>query len=668
MGTGYIQPLAVNFVWHPSDLEIVEPILNVIRISFARDKHKPFSRGLNIPLFFYSSKSSQEVPSNYPADIAKRNIIFVFTSKNTVGRIEWRSYVETLPKSDSINIVPVAIDSHGFNHEGTLSNLQCIRFKGKHSKNNNLSAVVFLAHEIYRFGCNTLQPEDEDCGKRSSIKLFISHSKSDGRKISKKIKNYIDDTNMNRFFDTYEISPGYRFNHEIEHHIQNSTLLAIESDTYSSRYWCQNELLLSKKYNRPVIVVNCLKDYEDRIFPDASNVPCVHISDAKKISKKDILRILSAAIIETVRYNYSIHCLEAYKNEGWIDEDCELSARPPEIRQVISCKKNGVKKICYPEPPVYFIESQWQNDLEVQTFTPLWNSDENGRLSDKRVGISISDVPRDYNLNHIHSDQIVRLAQDFARHLLVQSATLIYGGDLRPGGFTEFILDEAKILKERVSEVNPVVENHLAWPLYQSDKEITDWRARYIDVMNTFDHKIPNDVRDKVPENGVFLNPDTPWNSYIWSRCLSEMREKSINSSTARICVGGKLVGYKGKMPGVLEEILLTFKAQKPIYLLGAYGGVVGDVCKLVLNREEPETLTETWQLEHNNGYSELQELARPHGHNCDYVEVKETILKQSVSELASRSGLDKDEYKRLMKSPFVDECVYLTLKGLKKI
>jgi len=58
--------------------------------------------------------------------------------------------------------------------------------------------------------------------------------------------------------------------------------------------------------------------------------------------------------------------------------------------------------------------------------------------------------------------------------------------------------------------------------------------------------------------------------------------------------------------------------------------------------------------------------LARSHGHGCDYEAITTSISSHSVSELASRCGLDENEYTRLMVSPFVDECVYLILKGLK--
>lgn len=666
MTTEYSPPLAINFIWHPSDSEEITPILDVIRMSFARDKDKPFSRGLNIPLFFFSSQNSREAPPDYPEEWAKNNIIFVFTSVNTVGRKEWRRYIDGLPQSPSVHIVPIAIDSDGYGHGGALSGLNCVRTNEWPVENRDLHSVVVLAHEIYRFGCKSVPSEDK--GAESSITIFLSHSKSGdtGKRHSEQLKRFIDNTNMNRFFDSNEISPGYHFDQEIEKYIQDSTLLAVGSDAYSSRYWCQREILIAKQLNRPVVVVNCLEDFEDRIFPAASNVPSVHISSTVPMPEKDILRVLSAAIIETVRYNYSMQCLEAYKHAGWIDDDCELTARPPEIRQVLNFRKQGIKKICYPEPPIYSIEADWHGELGVQAFTSLWSPLARDSLSDERVGISISDVLGGaFSDHHIHPDHLVRLAQDLARHLLARSTTLLYGGDLRPGGFTEFILDEARVLKERLGDAKPHIENHLAWPLYVSDQEMTAWSARYNQVMEPIEYDIPGDVADDL-DKGTFLPPNTPRNSYVWSRCLTEMRKNSIYSSTARICAGGKLTGYKGKMPGVLEEIVLGLNAQKPIFLLGAFGGVVDDVCKLLLTADVPESLTEKWQLSHNEGYSELQELARAKGHDSDYTAITEFIRKHSISELSSRCGLEENEYKRLMVSPFVDECVYLILKGLR--
>lgn len=667
MTNKFAPPLAISFVWHPSDAREVKPILDIVAVSLARDKNKPFSRGLNIPLFYFSTQNSALAPSDYPKESAARNIVFAFTSTNTVGRQVWQSFIEGLPQSPSVHIVPIALDSNGYGHGGPLAGLNCIRTDDWSGENRDLHAVVAIAHEIYRYGCKPT-PRGEK-GIQGSIKIFLSHAKfgDTGKQHSEKIKQFIDNANMNRFFDSDEISPGYRFDQEIEGHIKESTLLAIESDAYASRYWCQREILLAKRHDRPIVVVDCLDDYEDRIFPAASNVPCVHIPSSVPISERDILRILSAAIIETVRYSYSMQCLDAYKAAGWIDEDCQLTARPPEIRQVLQYKKRGVKKVCYPEPPIYSIEADWHGELDMQAFTPLWNPFEKDSLSDERIGVSISDVPGEaYSGHHVHADHLIRLAQDMCRHLLARSATLIYGGDLRPGGFTEFILDEARILKDRLGETAaPHVENHLGWPLYVSDADTTAWRARYHQVMKTIKCDIPDDVADGLNKE-MFLPANTCQNLYVWSRCLTEMRKKSISLSTARICAGGKLIGYKGKMPGVLEEILLAINEQKPIFLLGGFGGVVGEVSKLILTRDVPETLTENWQRLHNEGYSDLQKLAGARGQGSDYEAIAQSIKQQSVSVLATRCGLEEIEYRRLMISPFVDECVYLILKGLR--
>lgn len=667
MSIKYSPPLAVNFIWNFSDSHIVNPILESVRKSFARDKDKPFSRGLSIPLFYFSSGIPNEVPLDKPVPLAKRNIIFVFTSVNTTGRNEWKKYVEEIPSSDGINIIPIAIDKTGQRHAGALDGKNCIRAYEWPAENRRLHVIVALAHEIYRYGCLEIDPEEQ--GKDYSIKIFLSHSKvgDTGKLHSQKLKDFIDNTNMRRFFDATEISPGFPFAEEIEKHIPDSTLVAIESDAYSSRYWCQREILSAKKKDRPIVVVDCLAEYEDRIFPAASNVPCIRVSPSTPIQQEDILRILSAAILETIRYLLAMECLRLYKAEAWIDSDCELTARPPEIRQVLTFRSAGIKKICYPEPPIYADEADWHQALDVDTFTPLWNPSEKDIFSGLKIGISISEINDNFSDSHLHADHLIRLAQDVARHLLSRSAILIYGGDLRPNGFTEFILDEAKILKERIGSTQPHVENHLAWPLYISDPEIVSWRARYSDVMNTKEHIIPADVVAGLDAKN-FLPPIGPKSSYIWSRCLTEMREQSISSSNVRICAGGKNSGYKGKMPGVLEEVILALDQKKPIFLLGAFGGIVRDICQVILGGDFPETLTENWQISHNAGYIDVQNLARTHGNACDYEAIKTALKGLQLSKLSSQCGLEEEEYRRLMSSPFLDECTHLTLKGLKKI
>lgn len=664
----YSPPLAVHLVWNCSDDHLVQPIINVVRRTFSRDKDKPFSRGLNIPLFFFSSPDPDAPPQSFAELVAEKNIILVFTSANTVGRERWRGYVESLPSAPGAIIIPVAVDSHGLKHAGSFASLNCIRAYDWSADDQDLQAILHIAHEVQRHGC--MPAAHQDAGKSSSVTIFLSHAKAGdtGRMHAEAIKSYIDNTNLNRFFDSTEISPGFSFGQEIERALAKATLVAIETDAYSSRYWCQREILCAKRHGRPIVVVDSLSEYEDRIFPAASNVPRVHVSPVCPITQRDVLRILSAAMVETLRHDHAMQSLEFYQEIGWVEDGCELSPRPPEIRQALRAKGAGKRGICYPEPPIYSDEADWHGSLGVETFTPLWRGAEEDVFADHRVGISISDVEGDgFSNNHFHTDQLVRLAQDIARHLMARAATIIYGGDLRPGGFTEFILDEASVLRDRIGDTRAVIENYLARPLYSSNPGLIEWRARYSQVMKSVECGIPPDVASLVDASAC-LDPNSPGNSYVWSRCLTSMREQSVGSSTVRICAGGKVAGYMGTAPGVLEEILIALESKKPIFLIGAFGGVVRGVSDVLLEGEVPAWLNEDWQSERNAGYSETQRFARDQGFYFDYEMCVETLKSVRLDELASRVGLSLDEYTTVMRSPFIDECLHLVIKGLKSI
>ncbi|MBY4678084.1 hypothetical protein [Marinobacterium arenosum] len=668
MTANYQTPLALNFVWHPSDNDEVLPILDFIRNSFVKKIDRPFSRGLNIPIFYYSSKSKAETPESIPKPVAKKNITFIFTSKNTIGRPQMEAYINKIESGEAHCLVPVALDTSGLSHGGPLASLNCIRVYDWPEPQRVQLSLIHLAHEIHRQGFSSI--EGHAPGKASSINLFLSHAKAGntGVVISENIKSFIDNTNMNRFFDSTEISPGFAFHDEIEKHISNSTLIVIETDAYSSRYWCQREILCAKQNQRPIIVINSLENYEDRGFPAASNVPRIRVDVSQGLSKDEILKILSEALLETIRHNYAFKTLESFRDQGRIPKDCAITSRPPEIRQVLEWKKAGVNKACYPDPPIYPDEADWHQQLDFNAFTPLWSSLENESLKNLNVGISISDFESDgFQKHHQHPSILKLLAQEVARNLLSRSAILLYGGDLREGGFTEFILDEAMVLQDRLKNDIPPVQNHLAWPQYISDPEIVAWRAKYRHVMKTHQHSPPEDVIEGL-DNTKFLPPNCAENLYVWSRSLTEMRYRSISGSDARVCAGGKLTNFKGKMPGVLEEVMIALEYEKPIYLLGGAGGVVGDITKIIMSKEQPLQLTEEWQGMHTAYYSELQEIAKAYGNNADYSEIFSMLSSVNYSDLAERSGLSKSEYLHLMTSPFVDECLHLILKGLKSI
>lgn len=665
MQNSYQSPLSIHLIWNPSDEPSAISIIDAVSENLSRNTDKPFSRSINLPVFYYSSANGKEVPENCPEPNSASALIFIFTSVNTAGNDLWRNYIESIAVVDSVKIVPVALDKYGLNHSGSLGGLNCVRAYEASEKNQHLFGLVAIAHEIFRHGLRASSPSDP--GANSSLKLFLSHSKHDeiGMEHVNAVKSFIDNSSLRRFFDATEIAPGFSFSDEIQKHLSDSTLLAFVTDSYSSRYWCQKEILGAKEYERPILIVNCLSEYEDRIFPASSNVPCLTMNQTNRLNENEVLLILSSALIETIRFEHSLKLLNAYKDVGWFDKETSLLARPPEIRKMLKLVQDGVKKVCYPEPPLYSEEADWHHALGIEAITPLWGEADKNLLKNMRIGISISERNEDFFSSiNTHADQLTRLAQALARHLLARAATLVYGGDLRRNGFTEFILDEAHVLSDRLKSTDIKVENYLAWPLYLEDSEVKAWRAQHHSIMKTIETTIPDDIADGLAQD-IFVKPTTPQNSYIWSRCLTKMREEVIDSCDYRVCAGGKSSGYKGKMPGVLEEILMALDKGKPLFLLGGLCGITGDICKLILGEETPITLDARWQQANNVGYAELQNIAKVNNEHCDYSEAVSRLRSVNINDLAEKVNLSENEYKTLMQSPYTDECLHLILKSL---
>jgi hypothetical protein len=667
----YTPPLSIIFVWHPEDSNKISPIVEYCFSQLSRDINKPFSRSMNLPIFFRTT-SIKGMPNKI--DITSdKTLIFVFVSKEFAEDC-WIDYIKDIPKKENVIVIPIAMEKIALKLTDIFEGKNFIRAYEFDSLLINDYLFIAITHEIYRWALNK-NFNKTALGKDNAIKIFISHAKDgkNGIRLATDLKEFIDNTQMRNFFDATDIATGYRFNDEIIENIKESTIIAIHSDIYSSRYWCQREILCAKENNRPIIAVDTLEEFEDRRFPFASNVPGVHVHVNGSTNKNDLLRILSSALLETVRFFYSELLLKEYINDGWIEPDAEILSRPPEvsdIEKILLYDGNDIKfkhkSMVYPEPPVYTEELNFLSTLGIKISTPL--TIDFYPLHNKNIGLSISD-PSDEELISIgqSSKHLVPLSQDIARHLLARNASLIYGGDLRQNGFTQFIFDEALALNTRMQSQSSIhIKNFIAWPIYKNDTvDVKIWKVEYRPIAEMVEFPYSEDVKDLIPNVESFLPPTNSQNLFVWSRCLTEMRKKMIESCDARICAGGRHFGYKGKMPGVLEEIIIAIEMKKPLFLLGGFGGVTTSVCKLIQNGITPQELTLDWQIQNNAGYKELLEycISRDIQYSVDYNLIIETIKNANLN-----NGLSKEENYKLFTTPYIDEALYLVFKGLKSI
>lgn len=660
-----MEPLSVAVVWNKEDQESVGEYIQYITKMLTRDIDRPFSRTINLPIFYYSNSRENEVPV-LPELKSEKVLIYIFIGINSVSNNKWTNYVESLYDIENAKIVPIALDKFAYNIGTKVQQYNFIReYELDDCKEQQL--FISMMHEMYRYGFNE---EKKIISTDSALKIFLSHTKEEenGINIAKQLKKLIDNSSMKRFFDSNDIGAGYRFDDEIINNIKESSVIIINSDVYSSRYWCQREIQVAKEFERPMIEIDLINKAMDRKFPFAGNVPVVRVDITDgKAEIDDLYRVLENILIETIRFNYADKKLESLKLKmsGKVKKMC----RPPEMIDMPKFieKSEGMTlkydKIIYPDPPVYSEEMEFLKKMGMEIYTPV--ECKKSKLLGKRIGISISEPEinelKNKGQNEMH---VLKLSQYIANYTLAGGGTLIYGGDLRKGGYTEQLLQEAQVLKDRLKTSEIHLKNYIAWPIYLADTlEVKKWIAQYKELLEMKEIPIDEDVLDFVQTEKKFLPPDTINNKYVWGKSLTKMRYEMIKECDVRVCAGGRKVGYKGKMPGVLEEILIASEQGCPLYLLGGFGGVVHDVCELLQNNRCSDSLTEQWQILHNKEYRELLQKYKEQGEEVYYLE-----LQDKLRHIDLNNGLTKEENEILFNTVYVDEAVSLILKGLQSI
>jgi hypothetical protein len=283
-------------------------------------------------------------------------------------------------------------------------------------------------------------------------------------------------------------------------------------------------------------------------------------------------------------------------------------------------------------------------------------------LDDKKVGISISYNPDSkkfgYSEMHIQDASI-----EFARYLLVHGATLIYAGDLRPGGFTYLFSELTKLYSTKENCRKFRFINYMAWPLYLGMSRATelDFRQNNVEIK-----KLP-----LPPGLPAEAEKYTSWDSYeakvVWAKSFFFMRETMDKETDVRIFIGGKTREFKSTLPGIVEECLLALRSDKPVYLIGAYGGATKEIVDLILQKPS-KVLTEEYQLADSVYKDFFTHWNKTQKEKVVYAPVAEFFRQYGIERIAKNNGLTEEENLTLFKSNNLTEMVFLVLKGLHEL
>lgn len=261
-------------------------------------------------------------------------------------------------------------------------------------------------------------------------------------------------------------------------------------------------------------------------------------------------------------------------------------------------------------------------------------------LSQKAIAIAISESP-DMAALGLGPEHLRDAMAEIARHLLAMGARLVYGGDLRVNGFTEILFElVARYRRDAdVDDARPAVINYIAWPIVLSKpaaemRRLVDKLAGLAEIHFLDRHggdlalTSLNDATSQADED------------VDWGAALSAMREVLTHASDARIVLGGKTEGYKGRMPGIAEESLTALEAAQPLFLLGGFGGCARDIAVALKLLPQPQSIP-TW-----TGWDAFGPF------DCGSL----------------RNGLTAEENATLVRTAHVDEAVTLILRGLLRL
>lgn len=256
------------------------------------------------------------------------------------------------------------------------------------------------------------------------------------------------------------------------------------------------------------------------------------------------------------------------------------------------------------------------------------------------IGISVSASP-DMEVLGFIKEHLEDVLAGLAVFLLATGTDLAYGGDLRKlrnGGFTEFLFELAGRYQRRGQSLTRVV-NYLAWPVHirmpvdQLEKVATTVAPAARLVL------VGPDGAPMSPEERRTLVPREP-SDEEWQLGLTAMRTAMRDNTSARVVVGGQVENYKGKMPGIAEEVLLSLEAGQPVFLVGGLGGCARDIAE-ALGVIDPWNGVRSWP-----------------GRK----------LFDDYAEDSLGNGLTADENRRLAQTPYINQAVNLVMLGLYRL
>ena len=558
----------------------------------------PIAFGSSIPVFCAvdPDKVSLEAAETVVVIPVLGKLSFSLNRVPTIARI--RAWHESLGTG---HVLPVPVDGVWRNVEGDLpGKLLLTELYGEEPRRRSTVVEIVLA-------ISRLLAKDRD-----ETTLFVSHAKSDlvpTKQAAEKIANYAK-TNLTAqaFFDRTELFTGEPLNEQIDFAVSRGVFVAVRGDSYSSRIWCQRELLQAKRHGLPTLTVEVLQKGERRSLAYGGNSPTL-VWDK---NRDDPGKVVAWAMTEWLRAIHFLREGKRIRDAAGLPE-AELLIRPPELLDMAQgpLHSGAPQLVMHPDPELSALERQVLRaaSSRLHLVTPLTayrrvlsrdiGLPGDAPLEGLQVAMSLSDSPDVGGPEGYTKHHVVDVTVQLARTLISAGAAIAYGGDFRQPsmndpkkqGYTILLAELIGAYNQTAARPADYLHSYLGAPIPLGDVPSN--------VPMTLHHLVHS--KDMA---ALAMLPPPGQESHSAALYFSDMRRVMSRMTGARIIIGGnaeprleeKGDGYGGRYPGVVEEAWRSVELGQPLYVVGGFGGAAALVAELLEDRPIPSRLKdETW-------------------------------------------------------------------------
>lgn len=466
--------------------------------------------------------------------------------------------------------------------------------------------------------------------------------------------------------------------------------LGVRGDRFALGANCQKQLLRAKRVGLPTIRVERVVRGEPRTSPIAGN-------GLSTVWDDDPARLQTLALVawlHHLNFHREADRLIAYAS---LPKDTLVLTRPPEGVDVGQgpVSRTGYVPVLFPDPELPVHERGVLLGLHPKliSVTPstayrrvLGPDQSEGRfpLGGLQVALSLSKIPDHCEDEGLIDEHVEDATVHLARCLISSGAAIAYGGHLRKVdertmGYTRMFDHLVDAYNDTAPKPSELLHSYLAAGLSPTEGR---------DLNLTMHHLAHSEDARAIARLADLDDPGLADTSEATERLrdalgYSDMRFVMAEMTDARVVIGGKTEprgpdhphGYRGPVPGVVEEAWRTLQEDKPLYVAGGFGGAARLVVDVLEGRETPELTMAQWS--DNAEYTALVQALGPSksgralGMPRDVDDLARRIrslgrrLLESDDLAVAANGLTVEENRVLMYTSEPSTLAFLVLKGL---